>query len=86
MSEETRQRIFRNVLLGLPGSDDAFTPEIVLAELKKYEGVGEEELRSNLIHFLEAVTPTAEEVGIKMAIHPDAPPLSGAGTSPHRQD
>ncbi len=79
MSEATRQRIFHNVLLGLPGSDDAFTPEIVLAELKKYEGVGEEELRSNLIHFLEAVTPTAEEVGIKMAIHPDDPPFPVLG-------
>jgi hypothetical protein len=31
-------------------------------------------LRANLKRFLEAVIPTAEEVGIRMCIHPDDPP------------
>jgi mannonate dehydratase len=33
-----------------------------------------ETLRENLTRFLRAVIPTAEEVGIRMCIHPDDPP------------
>ena len=54
-----------------------------LAELKKlfelYQGVDEEKLFANLKYFLEAIIPVAEEVGIKMAIHPDDPPWSVFG-------
>lgn len=43
---------------------------------KAYEGVDDTKLRENLKYFLEAIIPTCEEVGIKMAIHPDDPPYS----------
>ncbi|NIZ40725.1 mannonate dehydratase [Entomospira entomophila] len=43
---------------------------------RSYKGVDEAQLRSNLKYFLERITPTCEEVGIKMAIHPDDPPYS----------
>ncbi|MFL2076308.1 mannonate dehydratase [Marinilactibacillus psychrotolerans] len=42
----------------------------------EYEGVTEEKLRENFKYFMEAIIPTCEEVGIKMAIHPDDPPFS----------
>lgn len=49
-----------------------------LAELKQlfrlYSDIDEEKLFANLKYFLEGVIPTAEECGIKMAIHPDDPP------------
>lgn len=38
--------------------------------------VGEEKIWSNLEYFLKAVIPVAEQVGMKMALHPDDPPLS----------
>ena len=41
---------------------------------KAYEGVTPEKLWDNLKYFLEAIMPTCEECGIKMAIHPDDPP------------
>lgn len=48
-----------------------------LAELEKtleqYKSVSEEDLRSNYKYFLEGIIPTCEEVGIKMACHPDDP-------------
>ena len=38
-----------------------------------------ERLRENLARFLRAVIPVAEEVGVRMAIHPDDPPRSLMG-------
>lgn len=54
-----------------------------LVEVKKlfemYQDVDEEKLFANLKYFLEGIIPTAEECGIKMAIHPDDPPWSVFG-------
>lgn len=51
-----------------------------LAQVKQlfeeYEDVDEDALRENFKYFMEAIIPTCEEVGIKMAIHPDDPPFS----------
>jgi mannonate dehydratase len=79
MDKEQRSKLFGNMMLGLPGSDDAFTPEQVLTELKKYEGINVSRLKEHLFYFLEQVVPVAEECGLKMAIHPDDPPYSVLG-------
>ena len=79
LSKPARQTLFHNLLLGLPGSDESFTPKGVLSALKSYERIDRKELKTNLIHFLESVIPTAEQEGIKMAIHPDDPPFSVLG-------
>jgi len=47
--------------------------------LARYRGITRETLRENLARFLRAVIPTADEVGIRMAIHPDDPPRSLMG-------
>lgn len=44
--------------------------------LTEWGVVPEERIWDNLDYFLKAVMPVAEEVGIKMALHPDDPPLS----------
>ena len=79
MSEAEKDKLFRNLLLGLPGSDDAFTAEQVLAELKKYQGINTDKLREHLVYFLKEVVPVAEAAGVKMAIHPDDPPYPVLG-------
>lgn len=79
MTEEEKKRVFNNAMLGLPGSDDAFTPEQVLAALKTYEGIDEKKLKEHLFYFLQQVIPVAEECGLKMAIHPDDPPYAVLG-------
>jgi mannonate dehydratase len=79
MSQGEKEKIFRNVMLGLPGSDEAFTPEQVLAALKKYEGIDATKLKEHLFYFLSKVVPVAEECGLKMAIHPDDPPYPVLG-------
>jgi mannonate dehydratase len=78
-SAEEKERVFKNCLLGLPGSDDAFTPEQVHIELKKYEGIDAQKLKSHLFYFLAQVIPVAEECDVVMAIHPDDPPYAVLG-------
>ena len=41
--------------------------------------ISKEEMRANLKRFLDEVIPIAEEVGIKLAMHPDDPPTSPIG-------
>ncbi|MBS1608181.1 MAG: mannonate dehydratase [Bacteroidetes bacterium] len=79
MTKEERDHLFRNTMLGLPGSDDAFTPAQVLSALKAYDGIDAGKLKEHLFYFLKEITPVAEEAGVKMAIHPDDPPYSILG-------
>ncbi len=79
MQEPEKKELFKNVLLGLPGSDDAFTPDQVLKALASYHGIDAPKLKQHLFHFLSQVIPVAQELGLKMAIHPDDPPFPVLG-------
>ncbi|PWT95819.1 MAG: mannonate dehydratase [Bacteroidetes bacterium] len=79
MSEEERKTLFRNALLGLPGSDIPFTPEEILSALNTYAEIDPIKLKKHLFYFLSEVIPVAEKSGLKMAIHPDDPPFSLLG-------
>ena len=79
LTEEQKKKLYSNMMLGLPGSDDSFTPELVLTELKKYEGIDAKKLKEHLFYFLNQIVPVAEDCGLKMAIHPDDPPYSVLG-------
>ena len=79
LSEAEKQLLFKNVLLGLPGSKVNFTAEQILALLDNYKHIDNNKLRENLIYFLSEVAPVAENLGVKLAIHPDDPPFSVMG-------
>jgi mannonate dehydratase len=79
MSAAERTHLFANCLLGLPGSDEPFTPEIILEALKSYANINAERLKEHLSNFLQQIIPVAEEVGVRMAIHPDDPPYAILG-------
>ena len=74
MTDEEKETLYRNTLLGLPGSEERFTEEQILKALKTYEGIDAAKLKQHLFYFLRQVVPVAEELGLKMAIHPDDPP------------
>lgn len=65
--------------LSLPGWDASYTKEGMKALLEKYQNISEEDLWDHLKYFLDRVIKVAEEVKIKMAIHPDDPPWSVFG-------
>ena len=73
-SEDAVNLLIRNIIAGLPGSEESFTIEEFRTVLNTYQNVGDLELRTHLYQFIQAIAPVAAEAGIKLAIHPDDPP------------
>ncbi len=78
-SENQREKLRFSCMQGLPGSTKMFTREEVLEALTEYGDMSAETLRENLLYFLNAVCPVAEEEGVVMAVHPDDPPMPVLG-------
>jgi len=75
MTPAEKETLYNNALLGLPGSEERFTEEQILAALKTYENIDAKKLKEHLFYFLQQIVPTAESLGLKLAIHPDDPPF-----------
>jgi mannonate dehydratase len=74
MSEARRNELERTIIAGLPGAEASYSRATFQKLLEEYAGVTENDLREHLIAFLREVVPVAEEVGVRLAIHPDDPP------------
>jgi mannonate dehydratase len=79
MSDAKRDQLIRTVLAGLPGTTEVYTLDYVRNAIASYAEIGRDGLRANLGEFLRAVCPVAEEVGVRLCIHPDDPPRSLLG-------
>ncbi|MEO1485719.1 MAG: mannonate dehydratase [Bacteroidota bacterium] len=76
VSSEQLQTLTRTIVAGLPGSEEGYTLEQFQAQLDQYKRIDADTLALHLKLFLDAIIPVCDEVGLKMAIHPDDPPFS----------
>jgi mannonate dehydratase len=75
MTADARLALERTVIAGLPGSEESFGAADFLRALGGYRHVDADALRRNHVAFLQAVCPAAEELGIRLVVHPDDPPF-----------
>ncbi len=74
MTPEQVAKLTDTVLLGLPGSEEAFDLAVFQNLLNEYANIGDKELRENLYYFIKEIAPTASQLGTNLCIHPDDPP------------
>jgi mannonate dehydratase len=75
LAEPEKETLQQTILAGLPGTDEVFTVDEFRGHLVRYRDIHATQLRENLVYFLRQIIPVAEEVGVRMAIHPDDPPF-----------
>lgn len=79
MTGDELATLTNTVLLGLPGSEEAFDLAVFQDLLDAYADIDDQQLRANLYYFVGQVAPVAQELGMMLCIHPDDPPRSLLG-------
>lgn len=75
MNSEQRYILQKNIIAGLPGGQEGYSLEDFSRRLAEYDDIDDKRYRENLKYFLEQIVPVAEESGVRLAIHPDDPPI-----------
>jgi mannonate dehydratase len=79
LDDEARDAFIQSIIDVFPGVKWGLSLDDIRAMLARYGHIDDEGLRKNLARFLQAVTPAAEQAGVRLAIHPDDPPFSVMG-------
>lgn len=74
MSESRRDELEQTIIAGLPGAEGSYDRAALRELISQYKDVSAGELRGHLISFLREIAPVAQELGVRLAIHPDDPP------------
>jgi mannonate dehydratase len=79
MDSDEIQNLTNNILAGLPGAVESWTIDTLRDRLSAYKGIDHDQLRQNLLAFLQRVVPIAQELGVRICCHPDDPPWALLG-------
>ncbi len=74
-----REAFVQSIIDVFPGTKLGLTLDDVRRMLSRYDGIDAAAMKVNLARFLQAVVPTAEAVGVRLAVHPDDPPFPVLG-------
>ncbi len=73
-SETDRATLLASIMAGLPGAYARYDVAGLRETLARWSGFGRDDLRVAHGRFLDEVIPAAEEVGVRLCVHPDDPP------------
>ena len=73
-TEAERETLLHSIMSGLPGAFDRYDIAGLKQALRGYDGISRDDLRANYRRFLHEVIPTAEDLGLRLCVHPDDPP------------
>ena len=77
-TQEELNQLAGVVMFGIPG-EKKITIESMREKLSRYDNIKQEDLRNNLVYFLQQITPLCDELNLDLAIHPDDPPCDILG-------
>ena len=81
-SELDQNDLLNSIMSGMPGAFDRYDINGLRYELETYHGLKKENLRMNYERFLNEIMPTAEELDLRMCVHPDDPRGQSLGANP----
>ena len=73
-SEEDQKELLNSIMSGMPGAYDRFDIVGLRRALDTYRGMDAADIRSNYSRFLHEVVPAAQDLGMRLCVHPDDPP------------
>ncbi|MDR3373997.1 MAG: mannonate dehydratase [Ancalomicrobiaceae bacterium] len=79
LGEAGLERVERNLIAGLPATERSYDRASFRAALDDCAGLTADDLHQHLAGFLSEIVPVAEDLGLRLCIHPDDPafPLFG---------
>jgi mannonate dehydratase len=73
-TEQDRETLLHSIMSGLPGAYDRYNIASLKVALQGYEGIDRATLRANYRRFLQEIISAAEDLGMRLCVHPDDPP------------